>query len=554
MNLSLSPPPRFREWYPGTNTPLAGGYLYTVQPGTNAPFGSTPAFPQTTYTDSTGTAVNTNPIVLDASGECDLWLSTFTKLVLYDLNGNLIWSRDNVSSQPYTASSTPQWVVFSGSVTYIGTTQFSVAGNQLATFIVGTAIQATLSGGTIIGQITAASFGGGITTVTVQWANTVMDATVMSVATGIVAGGVPSSLPIMPVVAETSTYGAAYTDLFQTFTMNSASATTFTLPAAASCPSGAWIKVRNIGTGAVTIANTVDGVSNPVLYANLERTFWTDGTNWYGMIGTAFVPVPIRQTVLSGPVDANGLSSFGGSTGSTTVTMTGTLIATAANGFGPGGQQDVIGSGTNLSWTGLSTTGTMYLFVLVNGKTLTTFAGTLAPVYEWGGTPSVTNNSPTFNIQAATGYLGNGATAPQAYWVCVGEVGVTAGTVSAITWYQLMGRYKSAEALCAFVANTTYSFTHNLGIVPKTARIMLRNLTGELGYSSGDVAQGFYSYYPGTFFTSFPFNNFSRATRNSGSIQTTSYAMSVQTLSTTGVPTGITNAYWNYWVEAERGW
>ena len=486
MNLSLSPPPRFREFYPGTNTPLAGGYLYTVLPGTNAPFGSVPAFPQTTYTDSTGTASNTNPIILDASGECDLWLATFTKLVLYDLNGNLIWSRDNVSSQPYTALSVPQWVTFSGSVTYIGPTQFSVAGNQLTTFLVGTAIQATLSGGTIIGQITAATFGGGITTVTVQWANTTMDATVMSVATGVISGSIPSSLPIMPVVAETTTYGAAYTDLFQTFTMNSTSATSFTLPAAASCPSGAWIRVRNIGTGAMTIGTAVDGIATPILYGNMERTFWTDGTSWYGMIGTAFVPVPVRQTVLSGPVDVNGLSSFGGSTGSTTVTMTGTLIATAANGFGPGGQQDVIGSGTNLSWTGLSTTGTMYLFVLVNGKTLTTFSTTITPIYEWGGTPGVTNNTPTFNIQAMTGYLGNGATAPQSYWVCVGEVTVAAGTVSAIIWYQLMDRYSSAWTNTLPANNTSVNFNHNLGIYPQNVTLEIECLTGEAGYSVGE--------------------------------------------------------------------
>lgn len=72
---------------------LAGGKLYTYAAGS-----STPA---STYTDSTGLIANTNPIILDSSGRVssEIWLiagSTY-KFVLNDVNGNLIWSKDNIS-------------------------------------------------------------------------------------------------------------------------------------------------------------------------------------------------------------------------------------------------------------------------------------------------------------------------------------------------------------------------------------------------------------------------------------------------------------------------
>ena len=465
MNLCLSPFAKFKAFYPGSNIPLLGGLLYTAQPGTTVIFGSTPAFPQTTYTDSTGNTSNTNPIILNSSGECDLWLSTFTKLVLYDPLGNLIWSVDNVSSQPATSAAVAQWVTQSTNPIYISATQFSVPGNVVSSYPIGSAIQATLSGGTIIGQITNAAYTS-VTTVTVQWASTQLNNTVSVIATGIISGGIPSSLPIMPVRALTTNYTILYTDLFQYFTMNSASATSLILPAANLCPSGAWVKVKNIGTGVLTITGTVDGSANPTLLNLSERTFWTDGTSWYGASGIAASPVAVRQTVLSGPVDANGMSNFGGATGSTTVTMSGSIIVAAANGFSSGIQQDVIGTGSNLAWTGLSTPTTMWMYVTISNGVLTSLVTSLAPVYEWGGTPSVTLGQLTFNIQSMTGYIGNGSSAVQTPWVCVGEVTVGGGVVTAITWYALMGRSLVTQA--SLSTSSQYSFSDNIGTTMKS--------------------------------------------------------------------------------------
>ena len=192
-----------------------------------------------------------------------------------------------------------------------------------------------------------------------------------------------------------------------------------------------------------------------------------------------------RQTVLSGPVDSSGLPAFGGSTGSTTVTASGTLVATAANGYGATGSADRVGVISNPSWTGLSTNGTMYLYldIAANG-TCTPGSTTLAPVYQDGGTYSTTNGQFTFNISEMTGKVGDGSAANQTYRVFAGEVTVAGGVVTAITWYALRGQYQSG--LQTVTALTLVSVNHNIGVTPRYVRTVLVNQTTEYGYAEGD--------------------------------------------------------------------
>lgn len=196
--------------------------------------------------------------------------------------------------------------------------------------------------------------------------------------------------------------------------------------------------------------------------------------------------LPVRQTVINGPVDSSGLASFGGSTGSTTVTMAGTLVAAAANGAGALGAIDLVGVGSNLSWTGLSTNGTMYLYVDVAAGGLTPGSGTLAPVYQWGGTYSVSSGQFTFNIQEMVGKVGNGSAAVQTYRVYVGEVTVAGGVVTAITWYQLQGRYDSGFTNTLPAVSTKTSKNHNIGVIPNVADFIAECLTAEGGFAIGD--------------------------------------------------------------------
>lgn len=87
-----------------TGAPLVGGLLYTYAAGTTTPLA--------TYTDSSGNSANSNPVVLDARGEANIWLGANTyKFTLKDADDNLIWTVDNISAP--TSSLSP---VLSGNV------------------------------------------------------------------------------------------------------------------------------------------------------------------------------------------------------------------------------------------------------------------------------------------------------------------------------------------------------------------------------------------------------------------------------------------------------
>lgn len=90
MSSSLAPLLFQRFFYDG-GAPLAGGLLYSFQSGTNIPLA--------TFTDVTGDTPNTNPIVLDANGYCDLWIGdTSYKFILHDKDDVLVKMVDPVQS------------------------------------------------------------------------------------------------------------------------------------------------------------------------------------------------------------------------------------------------------------------------------------------------------------------------------------------------------------------------------------------------------------------------------------------------------------------------
>ena len=91
MSYSLSPNVKARFFITGTNRPLAGGLLYTYLVGTTTP--------AATYSDNAGTP-NTNPIVLNADGECDLYLddSVNYRMILKNSAGVTQFDEDRVSS------------------------------------------------------------------------------------------------------------------------------------------------------------------------------------------------------------------------------------------------------------------------------------------------------------------------------------------------------------------------------------------------------------------------------------------------------------------------
>ena len=91
MSATLSPVPKL-QFFDANGAPLVGGKLYSYIAGTTTPL--------STYTDSTGTTSNTNPVILDARGEAGVWLAddAFYKLALYTSNDVLVWTVDQIAS------------------------------------------------------------------------------------------------------------------------------------------------------------------------------------------------------------------------------------------------------------------------------------------------------------------------------------------------------------------------------------------------------------------------------------------------------------------------
>jgi len=99
--------PRFRAFTVAGTGPLNGGKLFSYIAGTSTP--------QDTYTDSTLGTPNSNPTILSAAGEADVWIGALNyKFILKDSLDVTIWTEDNVSESGVAglsnASSVPTFV------------------------------------------------------------------------------------------------------------------------------------------------------------------------------------------------------------------------------------------------------------------------------------------------------------------------------------------------------------------------------------------------------------------------------------------------------------
>lgn len=411
MSFSLSPIGNEQQ-VTQNGAPLSGGLLYTYLAGS-----STPA---ATYTDSSGATPQSNPIVLNVLGRPTnpVWLTDGTayKIVLTDSVGVTQWTIDNVTGVTVSTPAQSEWETLATTPTYINATQFTVPGDQTTALHLGRRVRLPCTGGIRYGVISVSAFTT-LTTVTVELDSGSLDSGLSGVAVGILSA-VNSSMP--------------------------------------------WLKSNSTGLtalGKFTLDADAAAALEAVTLQQMQAAV------------AAVVRGGVRQTVLSGPVDSDGLPAFGGSTGSTTVTASGTLVAAAANGYGATGAVDRVGVISNPSWTGLSTNGTMYLYldIAANG-TCTTGSTTLAPVYQEGGTYSTTSGQFTFNASEMIGKVGDGSAANQMYRVFVGQVTVSGNVVTAITWYALRGRYESPWF--AVAASTAYARSHNIGTPPLNYRML----------------------------------------------------------------------------------
>ena len=248
-------------------------------------------------------------------------------------------------------------------------------------------------------------------------------------------------------------------------------------------------------TGNVTTLNSTTGN-----VTTLNSTTANIGTLTAGVIVGASAPmVTVRQTVMGAPVGTDGLPTFlATASGLTLVTQnvssSAPFVATSANGFGVGGEVNTIGASTsNLTWDRLANTSTLYLYVTITNGVLSTGSTALAPYYQWGGTAPTTNSQATYNIQEAKMYMGNGATAPQANIVFVGEATTAGGNITAVVMYALNGRYDSGYTATLPSTGTVVSKNHNIGTSLVVPGFRIKCTSTELNYAVGDVVNNAWS-------------------------------------------------------------
>jgi microcystin-dependent protein len=88
MNLIPLVKPQFLD---ENGNPVSNGKLYSYAAGTSTQLA--------TYSDQAGTTPNANPVILDAGGFADVWISSLSyKFVLKTSADVLIWTKDNVGS------------------------------------------------------------------------------------------------------------------------------------------------------------------------------------------------------------------------------------------------------------------------------------------------------------------------------------------------------------------------------------------------------------------------------------------------------------------------
>lgn len=126
-----------------------------------------------TFTDSTGSASHTNPIICDAlgfPGGGAIWVAsgTLVKFIVSDENDALKYTVDAVSGVNDAATAVNQWGASGFAPTYISPNSLSLSGDQTTDFHVGRRLQFTTTAGTVYGAILTSTFAASLTTVTMQ--------------------------------------------------------------------------------------------------------------------------------------------------------------------------------------------------------------------------------------------------------------------------------------------------------------------------------------------------------------------------------------------------
>lgn len=149
---TISPTPKL-QFLDANGNPLASGLLYTYFAGTTVP--------KTTYTTAAQTTANTNPIVLDARGEANVWLlaGEAYKFVLQNSSGVLQYTVDQVTAAGTMSTQNASAVAITGGTISGVTITGPITGN--VTGDVAGNVTGNLTGNVTGGTVVAESYNGG---------------------------------------------------------------------------------------------------------------------------------------------------------------------------------------------------------------------------------------------------------------------------------------------------------------------------------------------------------------------------------------------------------
>ena len=375
--------------------PLSGGLVYWYLAGTSTPV--------TVYAESTGSTVNTNPVVLNTRGEPTnpIWLPTGVayKAVLNDSLGNLIRTIDNISGVNDTSAPViSEWVLYAGPATYINSTQFSVTGDATATFDNGRRVKATVSGTDRYGTVNGAPvYALGVTTVTLTLDSGVLDASLATVYYGFLDPAHPS---FDTTGVNANTKAGIQGQTWTAFTTGGVSGTYTLTPVPAIAAYAAGQKFSVTFSAASSTTNTINvsalGAKSLKMYdstgTKVASSFAINQVSDIVYDGTDFVMLNPPQSILTGG------------------TFTGAIIGTTINGttmqYGGVAMPRMVlatavatTSGTSIDFTGIPSW-VKKITVMLNGVS-TTPAGTNLLIQIGAGSVTTTGYVATAGTFAA---------------------------------------------------------------------------------------------------------------------------------------------------------
>lgn len=172
MAVSLAPEAHI-QFSDATGAPLASGKVFTFAAGTSTPLA--------TFTDSTGGTPNANPVILDAGGFANIWLTNNVgyKFQVQNAAGSTLWTVDNILNTVFVGVS-PQKQVFTAG----GTFTIPAGVTNVKVTVVG--------GGGGGGGSTAANNGGGAGSggAAIKWLSGLTPGNTLTVAVGLGGTGV----------------------------------------------------------------------------------------------------------------------------------------------------------------------------------------------------------------------------------------------------------------------------------------------------------------------------------------------------------------------------